>query len=58
MKSTDQYDDTEATRRMNEALRRALAMPPQPQATVRHPRRKQAASEAARRLEKPRTSER
>src|SRR5579863_5317681 len=36
----DEYDDTEATRRMNEALRRALNTPPRPQATVRRPRKK------------------
>jgi hypothetical protein len=52
----DQYSDEEAERRMNEALRRALNTPPTPQATVRHPRRKQAIAEGARPLAKPRTS--
>lgn len=31
MKSSDEYGDEEATRRMNEALRRALTTPPKPQ---------------------------
>jgi hypothetical protein len=55
-KSDDQYDDEEAMRRMNEALQRALTTPPKPQATVRHPRRKQARAEAGRRPAKSRTS--
>jgi hypothetical protein len=53
----DQYSDEEATRRMNEALQRALNTPPQPQATVRHPRQKKK-REGARRPAKPRTSAR
>jgi hypothetical protein len=56
-KTDDQYDDEEATKRMNDALRRALTTPPKPQATVRHPRQKQPSRKAAHRLAKPRTSE-
>jgi len=39
-RSDDEYDDAEATRRMNQALRKALNTPPRPQATVRRPRKK------------------
>jgi hypothetical protein len=39
-KDDEPYSDEEATRRMNEALLRALNTPPKAQATVRHPRRK------------------
>jgi hypothetical protein len=39
-KPDDEYDDAEATRRMNEALRRALNTPPTRQAMVRRPRKK------------------
>ena len=31
---SDQYGDEEATRRMNEALRRALTTPPKPQKEI------------------------
>jgi hypothetical protein len=51
-----QYSDEEATRRMNEALQRALNTPPTPQATVRHPRQRK--RETERRPAKPRTSAR
>jgi hypothetical protein len=53
----EQYSDEEATRRMNDALRRALNTPPKPQATLRHPRQKKK-PEAGRRPAKPRTSAR
>jgi hypothetical protein len=53
----EQYSDEEASRRMNEALRRALNTPPTPQATVRHPRQRKK-SGAARRPAKSRTSAR
>jgi hypothetical protein len=53
----EKFSDEEATRRMNDALRRALNTPPQPQATVRHPRQKKKL-EGARRPAKPRTSAR
>jgi hypothetical protein len=52
----DQYSDAEAEQRMNTALQRALTTPPKPQATVRHPRRKQGVSEAVRPPAKQRTS--
>jgi hypothetical protein len=40
-KSADeQYSDEEADRRMNEAMRRALATPPQPRPTDRRKRKK------------------
>jgi hypothetical protein len=54
----DQYSDEEATRRMNDALQRALNTPPKPQATIRHSRRKQAKAEGERPPAKPRTSAR
>jgi hypothetical protein len=54
----DQYSDEEATRRMNAALKRALSTKPQPQATVRHPRRKQEQPKGAHSPAKPRSSER
>jgi hypothetical protein len=56
--SDDQYSDEEATRRMNEALRRALNTPPKPQATVRHPRLKATKPEGKRQPAKSRTSAR
>jgi hypothetical protein len=39
-KSNDQYSDEEATRRMNEALRRALTSPPKPQSEMKIGKRK------------------
>jgi hypothetical protein len=38
MKSDEQFSDEEATRRMNDALKRALNTPPKPLSTV--PRRR------------------
>jgi len=39
-KSDDQYSDEEATRRMNEALRRALTSPPKPHSEMKLGKRK------------------
>ena len=39
-KSTDQFSDEEATRRMNEALRRALTSPPKPHSEMKIGKRK------------------
>jgi hypothetical protein len=39
-KDTDQYSDEEATRRTNEALRRALTSPPKPHSEMKVGRRK------------------
>jgi hypothetical protein len=36
----DQYSDEEATRRMNEALRRALTSPPKPHSAMKIGKRK------------------
>jgi hypothetical protein len=44
-KKDEQFSDEEAELRMNEALRRALSTPPQPQATVRHPRKAKKAAD-------------
>jgi hypothetical protein len=39
-KSDDRYSDEEATRRMNEALRRALTSPPKPHSEMKVGKRK------------------
>jgi hypothetical protein len=39
-KKDDQYSDEEATRRMNEALRRALTSPPKPHKDMKLGKRK------------------
>jgi hypothetical protein len=39
-KSDDQYSDEEATRRMNEAIRRALTSPPKPHKEMKLGKRK------------------
>jgi hypothetical protein len=43
----DQYNDEEATRRMNEALRRALTSPPRPHSEMKLGKRKAKASTKA-----------
>jgi hypothetical protein len=40
VKDSDQYSDEEATRRMNEALRRALTSPPKPHSEMKIGKRK------------------
>jgi hypothetical protein len=42
--SNDQYSDEEATRRMNDALRRALTSPPKPHSEMKIGKRKAKAS--------------
>jgi hypothetical protein len=46
-KDTDQLSDEEATRRMNEALRRALTSPPKPHKDMKLGKRKAKASTKA-----------
>jgi hypothetical protein len=43
--SDDQYSDEEATRRMNEALRRALTSPPKPHSEMKLGKRKAKATQ-------------
>jgi hypothetical protein len=53
-KSDDQYSDEEATRRMNEALRRALTSPPKPHSEMKVGKRKAKAKDAGARCAGPR----
>src|ERR1700726_2938764 len=45
--NSDQYSDEEATRRMNETLRRALTSPPKPHSEMKLGKRKAKASQKA-----------
>jgi hypothetical protein len=51
-KDTDQLSDEEATRRMNEALRRALTSPPKPHSEMKVGKRKAKPTAKASRREK------
>jgi hypothetical protein len=51
--NSDQYSEEEATRRMNEALRRALTSPPKPHSAMKVGKRKAEASTKASRPEAP-----
>jgi hypothetical protein len=52
--SNDQYSDEEATRRMNEALRRALTSPPKPHSEMKLGKRKAKSEPESRRKKVPR----
>jgi hypothetical protein len=52
--SNDQYSDEEATRRMNEALHRALTSPPKPHKEMKIGKRKAKAEPGSRRKKMPR----
>jgi hypothetical protein len=55
-KSDDQYSDEDATRRMNEVLRRALTSPPKPHSEMKLGKRKEKESQKASLSKKARVS--